>query len=130
MWFCAPALRPRRAPMTGFHDCEDFFPAERVSRSWLAGNWSPLRPVRCDEGSRLPAAVVSPAPSAPEDYSHFGQAGISVEFMGLVAYLVHYRPLNTPLSPDPPPRRERCDGTDQRYRRQHWSNATLSGKAG
>jgi hypothetical protein len=38
------------------------------------------------------------------------KAGIFVEFMGLVECLVHYRPLNTPLSPNPPPRWERCDG--------------------
>jgi hypothetical protein len=86
----------------------------RVSRGCLAGDWAPLRPVRCDEGSRLSAAVVSPAPSVPGDYSRFGQAGIFVEFTGLVAYLVHYRAPDPPLSPDPPPRWERCDGTDQR----------------
>jgi hypothetical protein len=69
---------------------------------------------------------MSPAPSAPEDYSHFGQAGIFVEFTGSVAFLVHYGALNTPLSPDPPPRWERCDGKGQRYRRQRWSNAALA----
>jgi hypothetical protein len=30
-------------------------------------------------------------PVRPRGYSHFGQAGIFVEFMGLVEYLVHYR---------------------------------------
>ena len=126
MWVYAPPLRVRRALLTGFHDRGDFVPAERVSRSCLAGNWSPLRPVRCDEGSRLSAAVVSPAPSAPEDYSHFGQAGIFVEFTGSVAFLVHYGAPDTPFSPDPPPGRDRCDGTGQRYRRQRWSSAALS----
>jgi hypothetical protein len=128
MWVYAPPSGRVVLHRRGFHDREDFLPAERVPRSCLAGSWSPAWACPLRRGRLAPGRGRVTCPVHPRGLLPFGQAGVFVEFTGLVAFLVHDSAPDPPLSPDPPPRWERCDGTGQRDRRQHWSNATVSGE--